>query len=301
MPLVSVILPVFNGAQHITQSIASIVNQSLRDFELIIVNDGSTDRTRERIEEVKDSRIRYVELAQNKGTAFATQTGYELSTGKYLVFQDADDVSDAARLETQARVMNGQPRTTVLGSAMDCFDGSTQRLTVPLDDGNIKVRLLAGAGNIYNPTAMIRQSFIDKHALGWRAEHGSAFDWAFYVDVMMYGGKFANLAAPLVRYRVHDAQQSKDLDHCRPIIATIRQRIMARFFPELTAHERATLEPLLQWAGPPPLAPEAVAEGLAILERAEQLSASALGENRATLANYLKQCRKRWTQALDVR
>ncbi|PXX22046.1 MULTISPECIES: hypothetical protein [Burkholderia] len=68
----------------------------------------------------------------------------------------------------------------------------TQRPTVPLDDGNIKVQLLAGAGNIYNPTAMPRKTFVDKHALAWRAEHGSVFDRAFYVDATMHGDKFAN-------------------------------------------------------------------------------------------------------------
>ena len=301
MPLVSVILPVFNGARHISESIASIIGQSLGDFELIIVNDGSTDQTRERIEEINDSRIRYVELVRNMGTAAATQAGYERSTGKYIALQDADDVSEAARLETQARLTNGRPRTAVLGSTMVCLGGSTQRLAAPLDDGNIKVRLLAGAGNIYNPTAMIRKSFIDKHALSWRAEHGAVFDWAFYIDVMMHGGTFANIATPLVRYRVHEAQQSGNLDHCRPVIATIRQPVMAKFFPELTADELTTLEPLLQWAGPPPLAPAAVTAGLAILEKAEQSTASARRENHAALGDYLKQCRQRWTHSLGAR
>ena len=298
MPLVSVIVPVLNGEHYISDCIASVLNQSCKDFELIVIDDGSTDGTHARIAAFDAPRIRYIRQPKNGGTATATQTGVEASSGKYIALLDADDMAEPNRLELQTRFLNGQPRIAVLGGRMTGFGDGDHKLAVPRDDGTIKVQLLAGAGNIYNPTAMIRRAFLDKHALRWRAEYASVFDWAFYVEVMMQGGRFANLDASLTQYRIHAAQQSKDLAPFRPHIAAIRTRIMAAFFPMLTAEECSALEPLLQRIAPPPLSHAAVNQGLAILEKALKPAPSALGEDRAALAAYLHSCRNRWTAAL---
>ena len=301
MPLVSVVVPVLNGEHYISDCITSILNQTCKDFELIVVDDGSTDGTHARVAVFDDPRIRYIQQPVNSGTATATQTGFEASSGKYVALLDADDVAEPNRLALQTRLLNGQPRIAVLGGKMTAFGDADRKLVVPLDDSTIKVQLLAGAGSIYNPTAMIRRAFLDKHALRWHAEHASVFDWAFYVDVMMHGGQFTNLDASLTQYRIHAGQQSKDLAPFRLHIAAIRTRIMVAFFPMLTAEECNALEPLLQRVAPPPLSQSAVTHGLAALEKALMPAPSALGEDRAVLTAYLRSCRQRWTSALAGR
>ncbi|MGU7816124.1 glycosyltransferase family 2 protein [Burkholderia sp. AW49-1] len=299
MPLVSIILPVFNGESFISESISSIINQTFSDFELIIVNDGSTDKTQERISEFSDPRIRHHITTENKGTATATNEGLKLATGKYIVLQDADDISEPNRIDVQVRTMNGQPRIAVLGSCMKAFGARDDFLSVPSTDGLIKARLLRGAGNIYNPTAMLRRSFIDRHGLAWNPEYGGAFDWAYFVDVMHNGLRFSNIKDALVKYRIHDNQQSRDSRRHRHNHAKIRLNVIKTFFPHLALEESILLEPLLQWHAPPEISRRDVEAGIGVIGQAKGYVKSVLGEDRQAIDAYLDACHRRWQAALS--
>src|SRR5580698_6795680 len=96
---VSVILPVYNGANHVSGAIESILNQSLRDFELIIINDGSNDNSGNIIKSFSDPRIRYLDNEYNKGLIATLNRGIDESKGKYIARMDADDICLPLRLE----------------------------------------------------------------------------------------------------------------------------------------------------------------------------------------------------------
>lgn len=299
MPTVSVVLPVYNGAEFIADSIESILTQSLKDFELIVVDDGSTDSTPSIIESFSDTRIVYCKLPRNMGSAAATNFGHATARGKYVAHMDADDIAVANRLERQVAFLERYPKIAILGGCMQTFGATSDRAGVPADDAQIKAAFLSGAGNIYNPTAMIRRSFLEGSHLRCNPSLKGAFDWGLWVEAMFLGAKFANLPDDVLRYRIHERQQSRDQSDIRPELAKIRLRILDVFYPALTHDERSKMEPLLQWAGPPSLRIDEIKSGLRGIERARLYSKqSRLGEDRQSLKQYLQQCHGRWSRAL---
>lgn len=105
MPLVSVLMPAYNTAQFIGDAIQSILSQTFSDFELIIVNDGSTDRTEDVVLSYQDNRIRYFKNDGNKGLTYTRNRLISLSSGEYIAFIDSDDLNNVRRLELQIRML----------------------------------------------------------------------------------------------------------------------------------------------------------------------------------------------------
>jgi glycosyltransferase involved in cell wall biosynthesis len=120
-PLISVLLPVYNAENYIRASIESILNQTYSNFELIILNDGSTDGSEAIIKEFKDKRIHYV-FHQNRGLAKTLNVGIKLSNGSIFARQDADDISLPNRFEEQIHFLNEHPTVMLLGTGAQIID-----------------------------------------------------------------------------------------------------------------------------------------------------------------------------------
>lgn len=103
-PTVSIIIPTYNRSKTIKRSINSVLYQTYDDFEIIVIDDGSSDGTDKVIKEFNDSRIKYVRHELNRGASAARNTGIKLSRGKYIAFQDSDDVWVPDKLEKQMNV-----------------------------------------------------------------------------------------------------------------------------------------------------------------------------------------------------
>lgn len=115
-PLVSVILPVYNGAKTIKRAVESILVQSFSNFELIIINDGSNDETPQILNSFTDSRIKILHQ-ENSGITVALNKGVEAANGKYIARMDADDISLPERLEKQVNFLEAHPDIAVVGCA----------------------------------------------------------------------------------------------------------------------------------------------------------------------------------------
>ncbi len=131
-PLVSVVMPVYNGARDVRRAIASVFDQTFRDFELIVVNDGSQDETAAALDsmaELSDSRLRVVHLTRNVGVAAAVNHGIGLAQGDYIARHDHDDISRPTRLEQQVRFMQARPECGLLGTRSEIWvvDQPTER------------------------------------------------------------------------------------------------------------------------------------------------------------------------------
>lgn len=100
-PLLSVIIPTYNRGSLILNSVTSVLNQTYKNIELIVVDDCSTDNTEEILKSINDSRIKYVKLEKNSGACIARNKGIELSTGKFIAFNDSDDLWITTKLEKQ--------------------------------------------------------------------------------------------------------------------------------------------------------------------------------------------------------
>jgi glycosyltransferase involved in cell wall biosynthesis len=111
MPQVSVVIPTYNRAHIIARAIRSVLNQTYQDFEIIIIDDGSTDNTVDVVDSFHDMRILYTKQMPNQGVSAARNAGVRMASGKYIAFQDSDDESHPDRLEEQVRILD----------STDCF------------------------------------------------------------------------------------------------------------------------------------------------------------------------------------
>jgi glycosyltransferase involved in cell wall biosynthesis len=126
-PFISVLLPVYNCADYVKESVESILNQTYPHFELLIINDGSRDDSERIINSIQDTRIRYIPQ-KNQGLATTLNNGIALSRGTLLARQDADDVSLPTRFEEQVRFLNAHPEIMLLGTHAQIMNSDGQFL-----------------------------------------------------------------------------------------------------------------------------------------------------------------------------
>jgi glycosyltransferase involved in cell wall biosynthesis len=125
MPLISVIIPVYNGEKMIRETIDSVLNQTFPDFELLVINDGSTDSTLEVLQTIQDRRLKVFSYP-NAGQPVSRNRGIGKAVGEYISFIDADDLWTPDKLEAQLRVLQENPEAAVAYSWSDCIDESSQ-------------------------------------------------------------------------------------------------------------------------------------------------------------------------------
>jgi len=150
MPKISVLMPAYNSEKYIAQAINSILNQTFTDFELIIINDGSTDNTHNVISTFTDSRIRYYQNDGNKGLTFVRNRLIYLSNCKYIAFLDSDDIAEKTRLEIQYNVLKSNVNIGLVSSSVKSLNENgeydNRSWKFDLNSVSLKIHLL-----FYNP------------------------------------------------------------------------------------------------------------------------------------------------------
>ncbi len=210
---VTVLMPVFNGARYLRQAIDSILNQTYRDLEFLIVNDGSEDPTQEIIESYRDPRIRVIHHLKNQGLACSLNEGMDLARGEYIARMDADDVSLPHRLSTQGAFMDEHAEVDVCGSFVKYIRNESPRLFSenkrPVEHQAICARLFVECC-ISHPTVIMRRSSFKKHHLYYDRAFEFCEDYELFVRAK---GKlhFHNIPKALLYYRVHDDNISSKL------------------------------------------------------------------------------------------
>ena len=121
MPLISVVLPVYNVAPYLKESLDSILNQTIQDFEIIFIDDCSTDNTIEIATSYHDSRIKILSKTENKGLIDSLNIGFKAANGKYIARMDGDDISDLKRFEKHLFILENNPEIKVCGSWLQAF------------------------------------------------------------------------------------------------------------------------------------------------------------------------------------
>ena len=165
-PKVSVLMSVYNGEPHLRESLESILDQSMSEFEFVIVDDGSTDNTPRILANyaAKDERVRLTRNSRNIGLTRSLNKGLAISKGEYVARHDADDISLHKRLELQSRFLDTHPRVGVLGGAFEQIDqkGDHLRLvTVPEEHDVLRASLLM-MNPLCHGTVMARKTLIDE-------------------------------------------------------------------------------------------------------------------------------------------
>lgn len=209
MTKVTVLMPVFNGEKYIQEAIDSVLRQSFQDFELLIVDDGSTDNTLALIRNYKDKRIRL----ETRGHDFIgnLNEGLRLARGKYVARMDADDIMHTERLQVQVRLMEKHPELTVCGTWMKNFGEGVMPHVFRPSGGEIVAPLLQMLkGNIlFHPTVMFRKSFLWSQHIQYQ-HYQAAEDYKLYVEIAKAGGVFYIEPQVLLFYRCSSLQVTQN-------------------------------------------------------------------------------------------
>lgn len=204
-PLISVVMPVYNCAPYIEEAIESILDQTFYDFELIIIDDASTDGTRNSIKKYTDPRIKIVHKTVNCGVSSATNDGFRLAKGKYIARMDGDDISVKDRFEKQVAILENNP---------DIFVCSGWIQYIGLWDGVIKykekhseiITQLLVSCSICMGSSMFRRKELSGYFYNENKSSGEDYD--FWTRVAWLG-KMYNIQEVLLLYRIHPQQASQ--------------------------------------------------------------------------------------------
>lgn len=202
VPLVSVVIPAYNCTATLEEAVASIINQTFRDIEIVIVDDGSMDGTLELARDIarEDDRIRVFTQGSNKGVGAARERGIYESRGKFICWQDADDISIADRVEVQAKFLDGHPGVGVVGGFLQFFDEKGDGIIRRYAEFDPELR-----SNIfrYNPVAQPASMFRREcfNAVGY---YDDSLVVAEDLDMLFRVGEkyeFGNVQQVVIRYR----------------------------------------------------------------------------------------------------
>ena len=228
-PQISIIVPTYNRADFLPKAIQSILNQTYQDWEAIIVDDGSTDKTEEIVKDYNESRIRYIAHKSNLGISTARNTGIKNSKGKYIALLDSDDEWFPEKLSCQMKTFQEEDLkcgVVCTGGYMVKDDKVLGVKAIPADLDNFYEKFLFE--NItWTSNALVKKECFKKAGL-FDENLESCEDWDMWIRIAKYY-KFIFLEMPLTKYVIHSGQLSEDL--LKKINA--RKRILFKYQDEL--------------------------------------------------------------------
>lgn len=230
-PEVSVLLPVYNAGTYLREAVESILHQTYPKFELIIVDDGSTDESVDYLSELRDPRVRIARSEKNHGIIATLNRGIGLCRSPLIARMDSDDIAESERLAEQKRVMDSDNELAVLGSDFVPFGNKKQESWIRFFEPEEIASALLFENPVCHPTVMLRRSRLP--APLYPNDYPHAEDYALWVKCGAKA-KLRNLPKKLLRYRAHLGQVSRL--HSETQIESIRRLV-------LTQVEKLGLEP----------------------------------------------------------
>ena len=197
-PLISVILPVYNAEKYIFDAVQSILNQTYKNFELIIIDDGSTDDSINIISKFNDDRIHIYNNEKNLGLIATLNKGLKLCKGDFIARMDADDISFPTRFDEQIKYFKTHPEVDILGTNYEIFGDAHQISNLPNNLEQIKLELLFH-NVICHPAVMMKRQSIKNMSYNSKYLHNE--DWAFWLEGVKNGLTITNLNKVLLKYR----------------------------------------------------------------------------------------------------
>jgi glycosyltransferase involved in cell wall biosynthesis len=202
--LISVVLPVYNCKEYINDSVQSILKQTYKNFELIIVDDGSDDGTLEILNNFKDKRIRLYKNKYNRGLIYSLNRALNKSKGQFIARMDADDICELNRFQKQINYLNKNIEISVVGSAVTLIDNNNrvnQKYLYPYNDNLIKWSMFFSC-SVCHPSVMIR-SDVFKKINRYSLTAKFAEDYDLWSQLIKKKYKFSNLQDSLLKLRKH--------------------------------------------------------------------------------------------------
>lgn len=206
-PQISIILPVFNAEPYLKECLASLKAQTFRDFEVLIFDDASTDRSHGILMAFDDPRFHVERSRQNKGYAVYLNQGIEKARGRYIARMDADDICHPERLQKQFDFLESHPEIGICGTGYEVF-GNIEAKQFFKPDSDEAIRWMLMFDNPFqHPTVMMRRSVLMDHGLRYLQDLMPTEDYELWSRLLKVT-KGANLPESLLRYRSHAGQES---------------------------------------------------------------------------------------------
>ena len=231
-PLVSIIIPVYNRAQLLSRAIRSVLNQVFQNFEVIVVDDGSTDDIENVVKSFNDKRIRYIRHEERRGAPAARNTGIRLARGKYIAFQDSDDEWHPEKLEKQMRAFeNAPPDLGVVYTSFWRVENGRKNYIPP---SNFKQKegyihgILLETNFISTPTAIVKKECFEKAGM-FDESLPRLQEWELWIRISKYY-RFKHIDEPLVNAYLQPDSISRNMNAW--IMA--RKLILEKHFEEIS-------------------------------------------------------------------
>ena len=210
-PLVSVVMPVYNGEKYLREAVESILSQTFSDFEFIIVDDASTDSTSEILAEYAalDSRIKVLQNQTNQRPSNSANRAISLARGRYIARMDADDVAFPNRIAEQLRTFEAHPNAVFVGSGYEDIDTEGKSTKTTIEGGTMWECAWISLFRmpVVHSTAIIRTDIITDNSLKYDDQYDGAADFEFFHKLLRYGDGVCT-QKKLLKYRTHNENVS---------------------------------------------------------------------------------------------
>lgn len=224
--LVSVVISVYNCEEYIRETLDSILSQSMRDWECILIDDASTDNTWSIVQQYSDARIIAIKNEKNMGLTHNLNEGIARAKGKYIIRIDGDDIAYSSRFQKQVAFMEDHPEVVLSGCSMKSFGKCQNVLKNDEMDEVLRVKLLFNSV-IFHPSFIIRKEVLDTYGIRYNESLLYAQDYNLLYRVIQYG-KIANIPDVLMKYRVHDKQISIEKNNKQRECADVTRELMLK-------------------------------------------------------------------------
>lgn len=206
--LISVLICTYNREKYVCETIKSVLNQTYQNFEIIVVDDGSTDNTVEAINGLNDSRIRLIRSSHN-GIAVSRQICLDNCKGKYFAIIDNDDLMYPNRLEYQYKYMEAHSEIDIISCSMDYIDANGNVIGgFDAIDENVDAMTLSQGNCLSNPAAFARKSSVYNAKLHYKKEYDFCEDYRFWADAAMANLHIRTVPFKATKYRKFDEQST---------------------------------------------------------------------------------------------
>jgi glycosyltransferase involved in cell wall biosynthesis len=205
-PKITVLMPVYNCELYIQEAVDSILNQTFTDFEFLIIDDASSDKTVTIIKTYNDLRIKLIEKPLNTGYTNSLNYGLTIASGEYIARMDGDDISLPERFAKQVAFLDKNLDVVLCGTALKIID-SYRVICYPEFHEDIKLEMLK-RNCIVHPSVMFKKSVLNNNYIKYDISKEPAEDYNLWTKLLLYG-KLYNFQEVLLYYRVHQSQVSQ--------------------------------------------------------------------------------------------
>ena len=236
LPKLTILMPVYNGAVYLAETLDSIFAQTYREFELLIVNDCSTDDSLEIIRSYDDYRVKIIKNVENLGQTKSLNKGIKLAHGEYIAVHDQDDISLPERLTRQIAFLDCNkhiPIVGTLGEEIDEAGNTLIKYDLPIDSESIFLSLLLDCSPFIHSSMMFRKNVILNEFKGYNEDYRFFQDYELWSRVSVKY-ELANINSNCVQHRVHSSASSKvNVKICNQEAINVKSEMLSFLFPSM--------------------------------------------------------------------